>query len=180
MKKYYELVVKGDDRDLIPYLVGAGVRGVYFAEESGLHVHALRERIRHLGEVQHIVCTAESRDEVHDALAKAAPRYHFEVKEERAVSGATFRFGVETPSRDIASKVRATVAAPPAGVTIAGFAPREETDPSSRGSEMYSHVHEYFFTAEGTVAGDIAGVIEMRRLLDAIDFVKCREIDLEE
>jgi hypothetical protein len=182
MATYYELVVKGDDRDLIPYLTGfatgAGFEGIFYAEESGLHVQALRERIRHHGEVQHVLCRENACTLVRDALAKAAPRYRFEIKDERAIASATFNFEVDTPSRKIAELVRGAVARLPQGVRVSAFEPRESTDASAKGAEVYSPTHDYHFAARGNVAGDVAGVIALRHTLSAIDFVKCTEIDL--
>ena len=129
MARYRELIVKADDRDLIPYLAGylaaENVSGVYFAEESGLHVSALKERFRHHGEVQHIVCTDEAAVALRDALAKAVPRYRFEIKEERELERARFRFEVATPNRNVAQLVRETLAGVPPQTFISGFEPRE-------------------------------------------------------
>jgi hypothetical protein len=182
MATYYEFVIKGDDRDVIPYLAGfmaaAGARGIYFAEESGLHVQSLRERIRHHGEVQHVVCTGRARATLRNALAAASPRYRFEVKDERVLAKATFRFHVETPSRKVADRIRRSLEALPPNVAVAGFDPSEEVDPSSGGAQVYTPVHRYTFRARGDVEGDVAGVIEVRRKLSAIDFVDCEEIEL--
>jgi hypothetical protein len=183
MATFCEIVIKGNDRDLVPYLSGfaaaARARGVYFAEEAGLHLKPLRERIHHHGEVHHVICTEALRGVLHDALAKAAPRYRFEIKDERKVERATFSFKVETPSREVAKAVKDAVAKPPRGVAVTGFVPREVLQPSAKGAEVYSPVHDYMFNAEGTVDGDI-GVIEMRLKLAAIDFVHCDEIELHE
>lgn len=182
MARYRELIVKGDDRDLVPYLTGYltanNVAGVYFAEESGLRVSALKERFQHHGEVQHIVCAADKAAVVRDALAKAVPRYRFEIKEERDTDRALFRFEVETPSRNIAELVKETLAGLPPQTTVSGFEPRERIDPDSAGTELYSPTHAYEFKAAGEVQGDIDGVIKMRQRLCTIEFVKCHEIDL--
>jgi len=184
MARYLELIVKADDRDLLPYLSGylaaEDVSGVYFAEESGLHVSALKERFLHHGEVQHILCTEQAAAVVRDALAKAAPRYRFEIKEEREVERARFRFEVETPSRNIAQLVKDTVAGVPPQTTIIGFEPRERINHDATGRELYTPTHEYEFRASGEVHGDIDGVVKMRQRLCTIEFVKCLEIDLLE
>ena len=184
MARYRELIVKGDDRDLIPYLTGYltanNVAGVYFAEESGLHVRELRDRVRHHGEVQHIVCREESVAAVRDALARAAPRFRFEIKDEREIGRAEFRFEVETPSRNVAQLVKETLAGLPPQTTVSGFEPRERIDRDSTGAELYSPTHDYEFQASGEVQGDIDGVIKMRQRLCTIEFVKCNEIDLFE
>jgi hypothetical protein len=183
MATFCEIVIKGDHRDLVPYLsgfaVGARARGIHFAAEAGLHLEPLRERIRHHGEVHHVICTDALRGAVHDALAKAAPRYRFEIKDERKVERATFSFRVETPSRDVAKAVKDAVAKPPRGVVVTGFVPSETLQPGAKGAEVYAPAHDYVFRAEGAVDGDI-GVIEMRQKLAAIDFVHCDEIELHE
>ncbi len=184
MARYRELIVKADDRDLIPYLAGylaaKNVSGVYFAEESGLHVSALKERFRHHGEVQHIVCTDEAAVALRDALAKAVPRYRFEIKEERELERARFRFEVATPSRNVAQLVRDTLAGVPPQTFISGFEPRERLNHDATGTELYSPLHDYEFQGNGEVQGDIDGVIKMRQRLCTIEFVKCNEIELFE
>ena len=183
MATFCEIVIKGDNRDLIPFLsgfaVGARARGIHFAEDAGLHLKQLGERIHHHGEVHHVIGTDALRGVIHDALAKAAPRYRFEIKDERKIERATFSFKVETPSRDVAKAVKDAVAKPPRGVVVTGFVPRETLDSDAKGTEVYSPVHDYVFSAEGAVDGDI-GVIEMRKKLAAIDFVQCDEIELHE
>jgi len=183
MGTFFELVIKGDHRDLIPYLSGfaasARARGIYFAEEAGLHLNPLRERVQQHGEVQHVICTEALRGAVHDALSKAAPRFRFEIKDERRIERATFSFKVKTPSKQVAKAVKDAIAKPPRNVAITGFAPVETEDPSAEGAEVYTPVHDYSFKAEGNVEGDIA-VIEMRIKLAAIDFVHCDEIELHE
>jgi hypothetical protein len=144
-----------------------------------LRLAPLRERMHEHGDVHHVICTEALRGTLHDALAKAAPRYKFEIKAERKIERATFAFKVETPSRQVAKAVKDAIAKPPRNVTITGFAPRETEDPSAKGAEVYTPVHEYTFSAEGTVEGDIA-VIELRYKLAAIQFVKCDEIELHE
>src|SRR5262245_31939182 len=184
MARYRELIVKADDRDLAPYLAGylaaKSIAGVYLADQSGLHTSALKERFRHHGEVQHIVCAEESTAEVREALAKAVPRYRFEIKEEREIERAAFRFEVETPNRNVALLVKDTLAGLPMGTTLSGFVPQERIDPDSNGAELYSPTHDYEFRASGEVHGDVDGVIKMRRRLCTIEFVKCHEVDLFE
>jgi hypothetical protein len=183
MGTFYELVIKGDHRDLMPYLSGfaaaARAKGIFFAEEAGLHLKPLRERIQQHGEVHHVLCTEALRGAVHDALGKAAPRYKFEIKDERKIERATFYFKVETPSRQVAKAVKDAIAKPPRNVAITGYVPSETEDPSAKGSEGYAPAHDYSFKAEGTVDGDI-GVIELRYKLSAIEFVHCDEIELHE
>jgi hypothetical protein len=183
MAHYSEFVIRADDRDLVPYLAGfaagAGLEHAFvFAAEAGFHVHALRERLKHHGEVTHVICDPAHRDRLRAAIAKAAPRFEFEIAEERRVERAYFPFSFETPSREVAKQIKRALAALPKGVKTADYAPEEVTDPGARGAEVYSPTHEYTFRGRGVIEGDVLGVVAMRRALDAIEFMRCDEINV--
>lgn len=184
MSNYYELIIRGDNRALIPYLVGyaaaSGAPGSFhFATEAGFHLQALRERIKHHGEVSHVICGAAHIRLLRDAIAKAAPHYEFEIKEERKLEGAHFRFELATPNRQVAEEIRRVLAKLPAGVRLVDYAPVEQIDPGAGGAEVYSPAHEYMFLAKGVLEGDVAGIVEVRRALSAIEFTRCDEIDVD-
>lgn len=182
MAGYYEIIVRGDDRDLIPFVAGfaagCGMSGVHFAQEAGLRLNPLRERIKHHGEVQHLICPEGHRARLHDALAAASPRFSFEIREESRIERAYFHFEFETPSRRVAGEIRAILGGLPAGVAVMDYAPEEVVNPGGRGPEVYSPVHEFVFRGKGVVEGDVAGVIETRKRLSDVEFVNCDEIDL--
>ena len=107
MSSYVELIVRGDDRDVKAYLAGTTAKSpvrVVFADDAGFHIQELRERIKHHGEVQHVFVEQTHAPRIRAELAAAAPRYQFEVKEARAVSGVHFAFEFDTPSHEVATK----------------------------------------------------------------------------
>jgi hypothetical protein len=182
MAGYYEIIVRGDVRDLVPYVAGyaegSGASHIYFAHESGFHLKALRDRIKHHGEVQHIICPQDQRPRIKAALESAAARYEFEILEESKIERAYFHFGFDTPSRDVAAAIKKIIAKLPSGVTTMDYTPEEIIDPDAKGTEVYSPAHEFVFRGKGVIEGDVAGVIETRTLLADIEFVRCDEIDL--
>ena len=182
MAHYYEIIIHGDDRELTAYLTGyaaaGGVGRVLFAEDAGFHVKELRERIKHHGEVQHIISDASHRSRLHAALEAAAPRYRFEIKEERKIERAYFHFEFETPSRKVADSIKRVFATLPAGVTVTDYAPEEIIDPKASGAELYSPEHAYVFRGEGVLEGDVFGVVDVRATLCDIEFMRCDEIEV--
>jgi hypothetical protein len=180
---YYDLLIKGDEHDLEPYLLGfaaaSGLTGFFFARDAGFHLRRLRERIRHHGEVQHVMCTAESLARIRAAIHEAPPRFGFAVESERLIDDAHFRFAFETPSRAAAGVIKEALARLASGVRLVDYAPEEILDPTAKGAEQYTPVHEYVFRGRGVVEGDVAGVVATRRLLSDLDFVECDEIDVE-
>ena len=182
MAHYYEFIIHGDDRELTAYLTGYGAAGgvgrVLFAEESGFKVKGLRERLKHHGEVRHVICDASHRSRVHAALEAAAPRYQFEIKEERKIERAYFHFEFETPSRKVADRIKKVFAGLPTGVVVTDYAPEEIIDPKATSAELYSPEHEYVFRGEGVIEGDVFGVIDARATLCDIEFTSCDEIEV--
>ncbi|MDH4038658.1 MAG: hypothetical protein OEX18_10860 [Candidatus Krumholzibacteria bacterium] len=182
MAGFTEIIVRGDDRDLVPYVTGfaagAGLTEIYFAHEAGLRLKALRERIKHHGEVQHIICTDKNVAKLRKAIEGAAPRYKFEVVEESKLERAYLHFEFDTPSRKVADEIKKVFAALPDGVAVLDFEPEEVVHPNAKGTEAYSPAHEYTFRGKGVVEGDVGGVIETRMRLDDLEFVHPDEIDL--
>ena len=183
MASYIDLVVYGDDRDLLAYLTGrvgaSGSMRIVFAAEAGFHIEKLRERIRYHGEVQHVVVEAGHADGVRAALAAARPRYHFEIRAEHPIERARFTFEFDTPSRAVAGKLKLLLDALPAGAALSDYSPQESTDPGASGLEVYSPTHEFRFTGQGVISGDVFAVVDTRARLHAIDFTDTGEIEIE-
>lgn len=183
MSQYVEFVVRGDERELPAWLrgyaaCGGSGRPLLFAHEAGFHLKKLRERIKHHGDIQHVIVAAAHAAWLRDALATAAPRYRFEVAEERKIARAYFHFEFETPSPKVAETIKRVFATLPPGVTPTDFQPREDVDPKAKGAEVYTVEHHYVYRGEGVLEGDVDGVARTFAALSDIDFVKCDEIEV--
>jgi hypothetical protein len=180
MARYVEMVVQGDDRDLKAYLTAssatAGHPRFVFADETGFHVPRLRERIRHHGEVQHVIVAEEHAALVRTDLGAAGPRYSFEIKEERTLETVRFPFEFSTPSRKVAADLKHLLGMLPTGAHLEGYVPQEKADKDASGTEIYAPEHDYVFSGRGTIHGDVFAVIDARAKLSAIDFTDCGEI----
>jgi hypothetical protein len=183
MSHYAEFVIHGNAREIVAYLkgfaAGSGLeRAFVFAAEAGFHIGALRERIKHHGDVTHVICDAPHRDRLRAAIKQAPPPFEFDIKEERKIERAYFPFSFETPNRKTAEMIKAVLGSLPKGVKAADYSPHEVTDPSARGPEVYSPAHEYTFSGRGVIEGDVLGVVETRHALMDIEFTKCDEISV--
>lgn len=183
MAHYTEFLVRGDDTAVVAWLggyaAGSGVgRQIVFAHEAGFQLKKLRERIRHHGEVVHVIVASAHAGWLRAALEAAAPRHRFEVLEERKIGRAYFHFEFETPSEKVAARIKQVFASLPPGVTPTDYQPREVLDPAAKGTEVYTVEHHYVYRGEGVLEGDVDGVVRVFAALSDIDFVKCDEIEV--
>lgn len=182
MASYYEVIVRAHEHELIPYIngfaAGKDVEGVYIAQEAGLHLKALRERIKYKGEVHHVICAASSLPALREAVREAPPEYKMEILEESKLARAEVSFEFKTPSRNVAKQIKEVMDNLPAGVSTRDYEPEEVFDPDAKGAEVYSPAHDYTFSGKGSLEGDVGGVIEARRALSDIEFVDAGEIEL--
>lgn len=181
MATYHELVIKGDDRDLVPFVAGfiadSGATGVFIASESGFHIRALRERIKHHGETHHVICEEKTLPKLRKVL-ETASQFSFEIVDEVEILRACFRFEFKTPSREVAAKLKKILDKLPAGVSAVDYDAKEVVDPDAAGAEVYSPAHEYEFRGKGQIEGDVGGVVAAHEALRDIEFARVEEIEL--
>lgn len=182
MATYYDIAIKGDDKDLVPYVLafraGTDAEGIYVLSEGGFHLKSIRERLKYRGEVQHILCRAGLRAKLRAVVKKGSRRFGFEIIAEDKVKQAHFLVEFKTPSRDVAKSIRKALASLPKGVK-SSVTTKETKDPSAVGTEVYSPAPDFVFQGKGEIAGDPGAVVEARRKLDDIEFVKAHEIKLD-
>lgn len=183
MATYYELLIKGDDKAVSAYVGGImharGIKqGWYVSGQCPIQLKHIREMIKYHGNVQHIICTAALRATLVSAFKKA-PAYHdFEVKEVRKIKGGRFVFEFETANRQVAGRIKRAVGRLPVGARLEAYAPKEKYDPSARGAEVYTPVHEYVFKGKGAIKGNIEAVINTHAKLSANEFIHCEDVEI--
>lgn len=184
MAHYVELVVHGNNRDLKAFLTGflsePTPPRIVYAEEAGFQLHRLRERITHHGEVQHLIVEQEHAERIRAALNASRPRYAFEIKEEMGVDTGLFSFDFDTPSRDVANKIKTQLEHLPVGAVLRNYVPREESRSGNAGAELYTPAHDYRFSGRGVIRGGLFPLVDARASMVAVDFMRCDEIEIED
>jgi hypothetical protein len=152
------------------YLTGRGVGArLLDAEEEGFGRDTLREQLREFlhprAEVLHLLVPAEALDPVREAVdAAASAGVPVAIRRVLQVVGASFEFSFSAFSREHGRRLVSLVESLPREVRVLRDAPFEErVDPTARGIEAYSPVHEYEIRGKGTVEGDFEGVLAVRR-----------------
>jgi hypothetical protein len=180
---YYEYIVKGNEDALCAYiggfLRGKGIKeGCYFSKDCPFHRHHIREIIEYHGDVIHLICRSNLRSTIESAIRQSAAQHEFEIKETHKIAKVSFRFKFETANRSVAGTIKRALGRLPADVKLVDYEPKEEVTPKAKGPEGYAPLHAYFFTGEGVVEGDVAGVLKVHEKLSNHEFVKCDDIEI--
>jgi hypothetical protein len=167
MTKYHEIIIKGDEAKVRPFLRGyfAGVgvsEGFYFGRDCSFHRHFLIELLKYKGEVVHLVFDEKLKPTV-DAAISQVKNYEFEVKESREVKRAVFHFDFETANREIGEKIKKALKRLPADTELIDFESQEDEHPDAKATEGYAPLHHYQLRGRGKVEGDVGGVVAMRK-----------------
>lgn len=168
MASYHEIIIKGDgavvDAYLKGFLAGRDIKsGFYFSREWPFHMRNLMERFKYHGEVEHVICTSKLKPVIVRSVDKSD--VDIEVKEARKITSTSFKFDFETANRQAAGGIKRALRNLPDGVKLEDFDPEEIVDPSGKGVEAYTPVHEYQFLGRGLARGDVEGVLKLHKRL---------------
>ena len=188
MAEWHAIVVDGPDARLraftAGFLAGHGapratvLHGPDIPVEPGSFGERLQARL-HGGRHEVLLVDASLAAALVAALAREADGIGLRVAEHAALTGGSFEFTAETPSREAATRIHAELQNVPAGVTLADQE-REEVDPDAGGVELYAPVHAYTFRVKGRATGDVDGVLALHRRLKGLDFVSVEPLRLDE
>lgn len=129
-------------------------------------------------------CTLLARDDSADALLQALTPWESRLRVQRKartpIASASFAFSFKIFSRDEARQVGQIFENLPEGVTLsADYAPRERSDASAAGAEMYAPVHDYEFSGSGTVSGDLRGVLQVSERAHQHERIQRKPVQLQ-
>lgn len=188
---YREFVIEGPRGWVVGYLQGF-VHGrdasatVHDAEAAHCEVSDVRERIRELvlrsSEIAHILVPEEHSDLVRAGIAAAdATGRSIDVRLERSIVSAMFRFRFETFSRECARRIRGYLDSLPDGVKLSAESEVEEqVDPDAVGSESYAPAHDYEFRGDGEILGEVGGVLQVHRAFENDELIDASPVRLIE
>jgi hypothetical protein len=179
---YRELVIQGSEDALRGFLWGFSTaknirHGLIFCDDNPINTHHLREILKLHPNYQHVVTRAAYHKSLVAAL-KATPMA-FKIVSDKAVRKASFEFEFETSNKDVARSIKRLLARPPAGSKVVDYKPREIMDPSAKGVELYSPVHDYVFSGKGRIEGNIEKLLEIYKKFSAHEFIETEHIDIK-
>lgn len=189
-EEYREMVVEGPPLLLKGYLAGLAVaRGmdpglVLFANEVGVDSEGILEQLAewmHLhGVISHLLVPRSFHGDVKQGLAKASEHFGVKVKSDRSIRSASLPFQFTAYSTKQAASVEDLFARFGDRIRFPeDYRPAETVDPSARGVEAYTAVHEYEKSGHGTVTGSLAAMMELQRAASDVPVLKVGKIRLQ-
>lgn len=181
--KYHELIVKGDDEILKGFLDGfktaKGVKsGVIFAADHPIDTHHLKKLLTFHGDHIHVIVSGRHHRSLVSAITKT-PDIECSIVSDEVIKNAYFEFKFETFNRDVASDLKKVLSRLPTGLQLIDYEPDETIDPSAKGIEFYSPIHDYTFAGKGKIRGDVEKLIALRERLSEHVFIEAEDIELE-
>lgn len=146
------------------------------------HTEKLREKLGFSHETRHYLCPPRllALFEEMEAASEAAGKA-LRVNKGPLYSGLSFRFHFSVFSREDGRRFRERFDDLPEEVAVRWTRPiREIIDPTARGAELYTPVHEYELSGEGIAEGGIPGVLELYRWCRNEELVSLEAAVLEE
>lgn len=180
---YYELVIKGNGKLLRGFVrgyeIGKSIKnGLFFSQDRPIATHHLKETLTFRGDHLHLLCGARIRQGFLAALRQAED-LDFEIIADRRVVRSSFEFEFETASRKVASDIKRRFRSIPAGLKLVGYEPIETVDPSAKGVEIYTPVHDYRFEGNGVIEGDLETLLACHERLTTNEFIEAEDIAIE-
>ena len=180
---YYELVIKGNGKLLKGFVrgyeIGKSIKsGLCFCEDRPINTHHLKETLTFRGDHLHLLCGARIRQGFLTAIRKAED-LDFEIIADRRILKSSFEFEFETASRKVATDIRRRIRSLPAGLKIVDYEPNETIDPSAKGVEFYTPVHDYRFEGKGVIEGDLETLLAYHDKLTPNEFIQAEDIVIE-
>jgi hypothetical protein len=181
--KYHEIIVKGDDEVLKGFLDGFKTAkkiktGVVLASDHPINTHHLKEILTLHGNYIHVIVSGRHHQTLIAAI-KDTPDIECDIVSDVGISNAYLEFKFETFNRDVARDLKKMLGRLPAGLQLIDYDPKETVDPSAKGIEFYSPIHDYTFEGKGKIRGDVEKLIKFHERLDEHVFIEVNDIELE-
>jgi len=185
---FYEVVLCGP-HDLIQGLltglvIGAGHEAtIVYGHERGISDRSLRDKLAdmlHPGTHEcQVILDGATRGLLKRKARLVSLETGVDLVSERRISSAEFKFRYLTYAPRYAEEIAALLDALPKGARLVSHEHDEKIDPTAKGPEGYTPVHDYEVKGGGEIRGRIDLILEAHEALDRHPLIEVSEIELE-
>ncbi len=175
--RYVELELKGSTDQALGFVEGLRigtpeVEKVWYSCRESIEGHGLIEALwAHVGKETRVILPSALAAMVREALTESV--LDLEAGDLQPIDYGELEFSYHVYSRDEAAGIRKLVEADlPPGIRLEDYDVNETVDPSGRGVELYSPVHDYECRASGRYIGPVAGIFSLAHRLSDQSFIE--------
>ena len=185
--RFYEVVFRGKPKVVKAFLkglmMGAGRdHTAWYSFDEGIHHEGPAEKFKEMFGVRavdcHVVLDAEAAGYLKQMQRRIKEETGLEITSNRHIRSASFAFSYHAYAPKYAERIEAALKDLPAGVKLEDWRHDVKHDPSAKGVEAYSAVHDFEASGKGTARGRIDALIGLHHKLDDDPLVTVETIRL--
>jgi len=187
-RSFFEVVFRGKPKVVRAFMTGflygtVEDASVYYNYTDGVFHEGKKEKmIEKLG-LRGIDCHAIVDKETSTYLKKMTKRIladtGLEITSHRGIRSASMDIDFHAYAPKYNAEIVELVKNLPAGLRLEGYQHDVKLDPSAKGVEAYTAVHDYVASGKGTIVGQIDLLIEFKRTLTRFPLLNSKDITLK-
>ena len=182
---YVELVIEGPAAYVRGFVHGYAIgrdrhEEIIFDHEAGFAddnvIQRLKEKLHLSREITHCIASEETAALVREGLNKSGEA-KLTVRSERKIAKAGFAFAFEIFNQERGEDLAAMLRDLPENTLLLEHEAKITTDPSAKGTELYSPVHDYEYVGKGRIEGPVDKIVWLYKELSSFDQVEVEPIE---
>ncbi|MBU0743122.1 hypothetical protein KKG45_08435 [bacterium] len=185
---FYEVVLCGPHEMIHGLLAGLSIGAgheamIVFGHERGISDRSLREKLSEILHPGAHQCQVILDNVTRALLGRKAKRVSAEtgvsIVSDRKISSAEFKFSYLAYAPRYAAEISTLLDELPEGVRLVSHKHQENIDPSAKGAEGYTPVHDYEAKGSGEIRGRFDLVLDAHAEFDRHPLIEIEDIELE-
>ncbi len=186
--RFYEVVFRGKPRVVKAFfkglMMGAGRDfKSFFNFDEGVHHEGKAEKFKEMFGVRatdcHVIVDSDTSKYLKGMARAIVTETGLEITANRSVRSGSMKFEYHAYAPRYSAEILALIKSLPKGLKMQDHKHKEKRDPSAKGVEAYSAVHDFEASGSGLVTGRIDLLIELKSAMRALPLIKADDIVLK-
>ncbi len=186
--RFNEVVFRGKPKVVKAFLkglmMGAGREvTAFYSYDVGVHHEGKSEKLKEMFGIRamdcHVIVDKDGSDYLKKMAREIADDTGLMITCNRSIRSASMAFEYHAYAPQYSAAIVAALKDLPAGLKLQGYQHEEKLDPSAKGVEAYSAVHDFEACGSGTVTGRVDLLIGLKQTLADYPLIKDEDIILK-
>lgn len=186
--RFYEVVFRGKPKVVKAFLkglmMGAG-RDIkaYYSFDEGVHHEGKAEKFKEMFGVRatdcHVIVDSDASKYLKSMARTIATETGLQITANRSIRSGSMKFEYHAYAPRYSAEILNLLKNLPKGLKMQDYKHEEKRDPTAKGVEAYSVVHDFEAEGSATITGRIDLLIELRHSMAAFPLIKAEDIILK-